>query len=39
MGVVAPMTCGLGGDLFAIVYDAKTGTPHVLNIYIDIFTD
>lgn len=31
MGVVAPMTCGLGGDLFAIVYEAKTGRLHGLN--------
>jgi gamma-glutamyltranspeptidase/glutathione hydrolase len=31
MGVVAPMTCGLGGDLFAIVYEAKTGKLHGLN--------
>src|SRR5437879_13073266 len=25
MGVVEPMSCGLGGDLFAIHWDAKTG--------------
>ncbi len=31
MGVVAPMTCGMGGDLFAIVYEAKTGKLHGLN--------
>lgn len=31
MGVVAPMTCGMGGDLFAIVRDAKTGELHGLN--------
>jgi gamma-glutamyltranspeptidase/glutathione hydrolase len=31
MGVVAPMTCGMGGDLFAIVRDAKTGEVHGLN--------
>lgn len=31
MGVVAPMTCGLGGDLFALVYEAKTGRLHGLN--------
>ena len=24
MGVVSPMMCGMGGDLFAIVYEAKT---------------
>ena len=31
MGVVAPMSNGIGGDLFAIVYDAKTGTLTGLN--------
>lgn len=31
MGVVAPMTCGPGGDLFALVYEAKTGRLHGLN--------
>jgi gamma-glutamyltranspeptidase/glutathione hydrolase len=31
MGVVAPMSNGMGGDLFAIVYDAKTGTLTGLN--------
>src|SRR5215470_10435894 len=31
MGVVAPMMNGIGGDLFAIVYDARTGTLHGLN--------
>ena len=31
MGVVAPMTSGLGGDLFAIVYEAKTGRLYGLN--------
>ena len=31
MGVVAPMSNGMGGDLFAIVYDAKTGTLSGLN--------
>src|SRR5215213_7807047 len=25
IGVVEPMSCGLGGDLFAIVWDAKSG--------------
>jgi gamma-glutamyltranspeptidase/glutathione hydrolase len=31
MGVVAPMMNGLGGDLFAIVYDAKSGNFYGLN--------
>lgn len=31
MAVVAPMMCGVGGDLFAIVYEAKTGKLHGLN--------
>ena len=31
MGVVAPMMNGVGGDLFAIVYDAATGELHGLN--------
>src|SRR5580698_5991347 len=31
MGVVAPMMNGMGGDLFAIVYDAKTGRLFGLN--------
>jgi gamma-glutamyltranspeptidase/glutathione hydrolase len=31
MGVVAPMSNGIGGDLFAIVYDAKSGTLTGLN--------
>jgi gamma-glutamyltranspeptidase/glutathione hydrolase len=31
MGVVEPMMNGIGGDLFAIVYDAKTGTLYGLN--------
>lgn len=31
MGVVAPMTCGMGGDLFALVYEARTGELHGLN--------
>jgi len=31
MTVVAPMWNGIGGDLFAIVYDAKSGKMHVLN--------
>lgn len=31
MTVVSPMQCGIGGDLFAIVYEAKTGKIHGLN--------
>jgi gamma-glutamyltranspeptidase/glutathione hydrolase len=31
LAVVAPHECGLGGDLFAILYDAKTGSVHALN--------
>jgi gamma-glutamyltranspeptidase/glutathione hydrolase len=31
MGVLAPMMNGVGGDLFAIVYDAKTGELHGIN--------
>lgn len=31
MGVLSPMQCGIGGDLFAIVYEAKTGKLYGLN--------
>jgi gamma-glutamyltranspeptidase / glutathione hydrolase len=31
MGVVSPMMCGIGGDMFCLVYDAKTGRTHGLN--------
>src|SRR6266700_451955 len=31
MGVVAPMSNGIGGDLFAIVHDITTGSIHGLN--------
>jgi gamma-glutamyltranspeptidase/glutathione hydrolase len=31
MGVVAPMMNGIGGDLFAIVYEAATGGIHGIN--------
>jgi gamma-glutamyltranspeptidase/glutathione hydrolase len=31
MGVVAPMMNGVGGDLFAIVYDAASGAVHGIN--------
>ena len=31
MGVVAPMANGMGGDLFAIIYEARTGKVYGLN--------
>jgi len=31
LGVVEPMSCGIGGDLFAIVWDSKTKRLHGLN--------
>jgi gamma-glutamyltranspeptidase/glutathione hydrolase len=31
LGLVAPMSNGIGGDLFAIVYEARTGKLHGLN--------
>jgi gamma-glutamyltranspeptidase/glutathione hydrolase len=31
IGLMEPMSCGVGGDLFAIVYDAKTGKLYGLN--------
>src|SRR6187200_2008558 len=31
MGLMEPMSCGIGGDLFAIVWDAKTKTLHGLH--------
>jgi gamma-glutamyltranspeptidase/glutathione hydrolase len=31
MGVVAPMMNGIGGDLFALVYDARTTSLHGIN--------
>jgi gamma-glutamyltranspeptidase/glutathione hydrolase len=31
LGVVEPMSCGIGGDLFAIVWDVKTGRLVGLN--------
>jgi gamma-glutamyltranspeptidase/glutathione hydrolase len=31
MGLMEPMSCGAGGDLFAIVWDAKTQTLHGLH--------
>lgn len=30
-GVVAPETCGIGGDLFALVVETETDTPRALN--------
>ncbi len=31
LGLMEPMSCGLGGDLFALVWEAKTGKLHGLN--------
>jgi gamma-glutamyltranspeptidase/glutathione hydrolase len=31
LGVVEPMSCGIGGDLFCIVWDAQSGSLHGLN--------
>ena len=31
LGVVEPMSCGIGGDLFAIVWDSKSAKLHGLN--------
>src|SRR5882757_4001666 len=31
LGLMEPMSCGIGGDLFAIVYDSKTRKLHGLN--------
>jgi gamma-glutamyltranspeptidase / glutathione hydrolase len=31
IGLMEPMSCGIGGDLFAIVYDAKTNKLYGLN--------
>lgn len=31
LGVVEPMSCGLGGDLFALYWEAATGKLHGLN--------
>ena len=31
LGLMEPMSCGIGGDLFAIIWDAKTGKLYGLN--------
>src|SRR5262249_22318820 len=31
IGLMEPMSCGIGGDLYAIVFEAKTGKLHGLN--------
>jgi gamma-glutamyltranspeptidase/glutathione hydrolase len=31
LGFLEPVACGIGGDLFALVWDARTGTLHGLN--------
>ena len=31
LGLMEPVSCGIGGDLFAIVYEGKTGAVHGLN--------
>lgn len=31
LGLMEPMSCGIGGDLFALVWEAKTGRLHGLN--------
>jgi gamma-glutamyltranspeptidase/glutathione hydrolase len=31
LGLMEPMSCGVGGDLYALVWDAKTGKLHGLN--------
>lgn len=31
LGLVEPMSCGIGGDLHALVWEAKTGKLHALN--------
>jgi gamma-glutamyltranspeptidase / glutathione hydrolase len=34
IGLLEPMSCGVGGDLFAIVWDAKTRTLHGLKMAV-----
>ena len=31
LSVVSPHECGLGGDLFAVIHDARSGATHALN--------
>jgi gamma-glutamyltranspeptidase/glutathione hydrolase len=31
LGLMEPMSCGIGGDLYALVWDVKTGKLHGLN--------
>ncbi|XZE42968.1 gamma-glutamyltransferase [Pirellulaceae bacterium SH467] len=31
LGVVEPMSCGMGGDLYSIVWDSRSGSLHGLN--------
>src|SRR5271166_4863482 len=31
LGLMEPMSCGIGGDLYALVWEAKTGALHGLN--------
>jgi gamma-glutamyltranspeptidase/glutathione hydrolase len=31
LAIVSPHECGLGGDLLALIYEARTGKVHVLN--------
>src|SRR5512141_3369982 len=31
LGFLEPVSCGVGGDLFAILWDPKTGKLHALN--------
>jgi gamma-glutamyltranspeptidase/glutathione hydrolase len=31
LGLMEPMSCGIGGDLYALVWDAKTAQLHALN--------